>query len=206
MSENKKKEQVVENQETEVSQEEQLSSLDLVWKFGFDQLDGWAEQLNRMDDLFLGAVYNYVDRVKNNQENLKVISEQFNKELKDWEKSAREELLVTTTTLQRFFPINSYEEINQVVDDIQNKTTTLLLTPVQSLTGEQGLDNYLETVEKYISFRKESRGKFIDSVKNTTNVLYENQKLFVNLFAKQVKTAIFPFQKYLKNLTEVTNS
>jgi hypothetical protein len=147
-----------------------------------------------------------VDRVKNNQENLKVISEQFNKELKDWEKSAREELLVTTTTLQRFFPINSYEEINQVVDDIQNKTTTLLLTPVQTLTGEQGLDNYLETVEKYISFRKESRGKFIDSIKNTTNVLYENQKLFVNLFAKQVNTAVFPFQKYLKNLTEVTNS
>lgn len=200
MTEKNKKELEVENQEA--NQEEQQSSIDLMWKLGFDELDTWAERFNKRDQLFLEAAKNYVESVKRNQENINTITEQFNKELKDWEKTAREELLVTTTTLQNFFPIKSYEEINQVVDDIQNKTTSLFLTPMRALTSGQAMEKYLETVEQYISFRKKGREKYIDSVKKTSNVLYENQKVFVNLFSKQVTTAFFPFQKYMKSVTD----
>jgi hypothetical protein len=208
MTENNEKELEVENQETEVDQEENLSSIDLIWKIGFDELDAWTERFNKRDARFLNAVREYVEKIKQNQENVIGIAAQFSLELKEWEKTAREELLVTTTPLQYFFPVKSYEEINQVVDDIQNKTAHLLLTPVQALTtGEfQALDKYLETVEKYIAYRKNGREKYIDSVKKTTNVLYENQKAFVNLFAKQVKTAMFPFEKYMKSVTEKAKS
>lgn len=194
----------VESQNSEFSQEEQLSSLDLIWRLGFDELDAWAERFNKRDEMFLAAARNYVERIKRNQENIKAITEQFNKDLKEWEQGAREELLVTTTTLQHFFPIKSYEEINRVVDDIQSKTTSLLLTPFRALTNGQAIDKYLETVETYISFRKKGREKYVDSVKKTSNVLYENQKVFVNLFAKQVKSAMFPFQQYMKSVTELT--
>jgi hypothetical protein len=208
MAEKNEKELEVENQENEYRQEGQLSSIDLIWRMGFDELDNWAERFNKRDARFLEAVRNYVEKVKQNQENVIGIAGQFSVELKEWEKTAREELLVTTTSLQHFFPVKSYEEINQVVDDIQNKTAHLLLTPAQSLTtGQyQALDKYLETVEKYITFRKNGREKYIDSVKKTTNVLYENQKAFVNLFAKQVKTAMFPFQKYMKTVSERSKS
>lgn len=197
-------ETVVENQESAIRPEEQLSSFDLLWRLGFDELDSWAERYNKRDDLFLAAAKNYVERRRRNQENIKAISEQFNKELKEWEKGAREELLVTTTSIQQFFPIKSYEEINQVVDDIQTKTTSLLLTPFRSLTNGQAIEKYLETLEQYISFRKKGREKYVDSVKKTTNVVYENQKIFANLFAKQVKTAIFPFQQYMKGVSELS--
>ncbi len=196
----------IENQEPELNEEKQPSSFELIWKLGFEEIDGWAQQFNKQDELFLEAVKNYVDRVKRNQENIQAIADQFGKELKNWEKTAREELLATTTTLQHFYPVNSYEEINQVVDDIQTKTTSLLGTPARALAGGQALDQYLATVEKYISYRKNGREKYIESVKKTTNVLYENQKLVMNLFTKQMNSAIFPFQKYLKNATETTKS
>lgn len=193
-------------QESTAEGVKQLSTLELIWKMGFDELDAWAERYNKRDELFLEAVKNYVENIKRNQENIKAITERFGQELKAWENAAREELLVTTTTFQQFFPAKSYEELNEVVDDIQKKTTSLLLTPFQSVNSAQALDKYLETVEKYLAVRKSGREKYIDSVKKTTNVLYENQKIFVDLFSKQVKSALFPFQKYMKNATEPTKS
>jgi hypothetical protein len=194
----------VENQETEVEGEKDLTSLDLLWKLGFNELDAWAERFNKRDALFLDAVKNYVEKLKQNQENAITVAAQFGMELKEWEKTAREELLMTTTSLQNFVPVKSYEEINKVVDDIQNKTAHLLLTPTQALiTGQlEALDKYVETVEQYIAYRKNGREKYIESVKKTTNVLYENQKVFVDMLAKQVKTAILPFQNYMKNPTD----
>jgi hypothetical protein len=194
----------VENQETVVDGEMDLTSLDLVWKLGFNELDAWAERFNKQDELFLETVKNYVEKLKQNQENAITIAAQFGMELKKWEKAAREELLMTTTSLQNFFPVKSYEEINQVVDDIQNKTANLLLTPTQALiTGQlEALDKYVETVEQYIAYRKNGREKYIESVKKTSNVLFENQKVFVNMLTKQVKTAMLPFQNYMKDVTE----
>jgi hypothetical protein len=190
---------VLENQGTE-ELEKELSSLDLLWKLGFDELDAWAERFNKQDERFLEAVRNYVEKAKQNQENVIAVASQFGLELKEWEQSTREELLMTTTSLQYFFPVKSYEEINQVVEDIQHSSAQILITPVQKLTTVQiqSLDKLLETVEQYISMRKKGREKYLESVKKTTNVLYENQKLFVDVFTKQVKSAILPFQKYLK--------
>jgi hypothetical protein len=194
----------VENQETEVDGEKDLSSLDLLWKLGFNELNAWEERFNKRDALFLEAVKNYMEKMKQDQENGITIAAQFGMELKEWEKAAREELLMTTTPLQHFFPVKSYEEINNVVEDIQNKTAHLLITPAQSLvTGQlDALDKYVETVEQFIAYRKNGREKYIESVKKTSNVLYENQKVFVNMFAKQVKTAILPFQNYMKSTTD----
>jgi hypothetical protein len=197
MTENNQK--VLENQGTE-ELEKEFSSLDLLWKIGFDELDTWTERFNKQDERFLEAVRNYVEKAKQNQENVITVAAQFGLELKEWEQSTREELLMTTTSLQNFFPVKSYEEVNQVLEDIQNKTAEILITPVQKLTtGQiQALDKLLETVEQYISMRKKGREKYIESVKKTTNVLYENQKLFFDVFSRQVKSAILPFQKYLK--------
>jgi hypothetical protein len=191
----------VENQETVVDGEKDLTSLDLLWKLGFNELDAWAERFNKRDALFLEAVKNYIEKLKQNQENAITIAAQFGMELKEWEKSASEELLVTTTSLQSIFPVKSYEEINKVVDDIQNKTAHLLLTPTQALiTGQlEALDKYVETVEQSIAYRKNGRENYIESVKKTSNVLYENQKVFVNMLTKQVRSALLPFQNYMKS-------
>jgi hypothetical protein len=194
----------VENQQAEAGEEKDLTSLDLLWKLGLNELDVWAERYNKRDVLFLESVKNYVEMIKENQENAITIAAQFGMELKEWEKAAREELLMTTTPLQHFFPVKSYEEINKVVEDIQNKTAHLLLTPAQSLvTGQlEAFDKYVETVEQFITYRKNGREKYIESVKKTSNVLFENQKVFVNMLTNQVKTAMSPFQNYMKSVSD----
>ena len=120
-----KNEQVL-DQKSEDAVEKDLTSLDMLWRLGFDELDAWKDRFNKRDERFLESVRNYVEKVKKDQENVVTIAAQFSMELKDWEKAAREELLATTTTLQYFFPVKSYEEINRIVDDIQNKTAHLL--------------------------------------------------------------------------------
>ncbi|MFJ5762562.1 hypothetical protein ACIQAA_26230 [Neobacillus sp. NPDC093182] len=192
-------ESTVEKQEMK---ENQLSSFELIWRAAYEEVDEWAGRLNHRDEIFLNATKKFVESIKRNQENSQAITDQFKSELLEWEKYAREELLMTTTTIQQFFPLKSYEEINHVVDDIQNKTTSLLTTPIRALTTGQALDKYLDSVEQYLSFRKGSREKYIEGVKSTTNILYENQKIFVNLFEKQVKSALLPFQQYMKNASE----
>lgn len=194
-----RKESVIENQGIK---ENHLSSFELIWKAAYEEVDEWAGRLNHHDELFLNATKKYVESIKRNQETSQAITEQFKRELSEWEQYAREELLMTTTTIQHLLPVKSYEEINQVVDDIQNKTTSLLTTPIRALTTGQALDKYLDSVEQYLSFRKNSREKYIEGIKSTTNILYENQKIFVNLFEKQVKSALLPFQQYMKNSSE----
>lgn len=192
-------ESVIENQGIK---ENQLSSFELIWKAAYEEVDEWAVRLNHHDEIFLNATKKYVESIKRNQETSQAITEQFRRELSEWEQYTREELLMTTTTIQHLLPVKSYEEINQVVDDIQNKTTSLLSTPIRALTTGQALDKYLDSVEQYLSFRKRSREKYIEGIKSTTNILYENQKIFVNLFEKQVKSALLPFQQYMKNSSE----
>jgi len=197
MTENNQK--VLENHGTE-ELEKELSSLDLLWKLGFDELDAWAEHFNKQDERFLEAVKNYVDKAQQNQENISTVAGQFGVELKEWEQATREEFLMSTTSLQYFFPIKSYEEINQVLEEIQTKSAQLLLSPFGNLTTGQlhSFVKLLETVEQFIEMRKQGREKYLESVKRTTNVLYENQKLFVDMFTNQVKTSFLPFHKYLK--------
>lgn len=183
-----------------------LNSLDQLWHNAFHELDEWAAHADSRDDSFLKEAMHYVKSVKRNQGNLKAVTEQFNKEFLDWEKAAREEFLMATTSLQHFFPLKSYEEMNEHVDRIQQKIMPILGAPCQVVTNSQALDKYLGIIKQYISIKKKGRTQFINMIKKTANLVYENQKGFVNLFARQIKSLLFPFNKYLEKTEETIKS
>lgn len=185
---------------------EQLSSLDILWQNAFRELDEWAAHANFRDEVFLKEALHYVESIKRNQGSLRDVTEQFNREFKDWEKAAREEFLMSTTSLQHFFPLRSYEEINQQIDNIQQKTLSILAVPCQAVSSIQVMDKYIQMIEQYISLRKNGRTQYIKMIKQASNLVYENQKGFVNLFSKQIKAMMFPFNKYLEKTEELTKS
>ena len=76
---------------------EQQSSLDMLWNHAFRELDQWAKHADFRDDVFLKEAYYFADSIKRNQENMKSVREQFNKEFANWERTAREEFLMSTT-------------------------------------------------------------------------------------------------------------
>ena len=185
---------------------EPISSLDLLWKHALGELDEWSARADFRDEVILQAAKNYSESIKRNSENIKVISEQFSKEMADWERTAREEILMSTTTIQHFVPVRSYEEINQMFDNLQSKAASILYAPFRALAGNEPTDKAIEMIEQYISLRKESRLQYIRNVKQTASQIYENQKVFVNLFTKQIKTVLFPFNKYLEKTEEIAKS
>jgi hypothetical protein len=184
----------------------ELSSLDMLWNNAFHELDEWVKRGDFRDEVFLKEAMFFADNIQRNQENIKAISEKFNKEFRDWERTAREEFLMSTTSLQHFFPLKSYEEINAQIDQIQKRTMSILNKPCQVITKNQAMDKYLEIIDQYIALRKKSRKQYIKTVKQAGNLIYENQKGFVNLFARQIKTLMFPLNKYMEKAEELTKS
>ncbi|MEH7096264.1 hypothetical protein [Neobacillus vireti] len=183
--------------------EEQFSSLDMLWHQAFGELDEWAKRANQRDGLFFKAAKQFADGVQRNQGNLIELASQFYQEFSAWEKTAREEFLMSTTSLQHFFPLKSYEDINAQIDQVQEKTLNILAAPCERFASTLSMDRYLEMIEKYIALRKRGREQYINTVKQAGNLIYENQKSFVNLFARQIKTLMFPLSKYLEKSEEI---
>lgn len=185
---------------------DQLSSLDLLWRNAFGELDEWEKRADQRDAIFLKAAKQFADSIQRNQGNLTELAAQFYQEFSVWEKTAREEFLMSTTSLQHFFPLKSYEDINTQIDQIQEKTLNLLSAPCQRIASAFSTDKYLEMIEQYIALRKRGRQQYIKTVKQAGSLVYENQKGFVNLFSKQIKAMMFPFNKYLEKTEELTKS
>jgi hypothetical protein len=183
-----------------------LSSLDLLWNSKFQELDEWAKSAEHRDEVFLSEVRRFSTNVQRNQENIKAIREQFTREFTEWEKTAREEILMSTTILQQFFPNRSYEEINAQFDQIQNSVVSLLSTPSQTISNCKNMEKYLEMLEQSIELRKKGRLQYINTVKQVVNPVFEYQKGFVNLFTTQIKDRIFPLYKYMEKAEEPSNS
>ncbi|MFF2446086.1 hypothetical protein ACFVSW_03205 [Neobacillus sp. NPDC058068] len=199
--EDKKVNEIVENEGEDLH-----TSLDILWGHAFGELDQWAKHADYRDEIFLKEAKYFAESVKRNQGNIKEITEQFNKEFAEWERTAREEFLMSTTSLQHFFPIKSYEEINAQIDQIQKKTMSILTAPCQTITKNLTMDKYLAIIDQFITLRKKSRSQYIKTVKQAGNLVYENQKGFVNIFARQIKTLMFPLNKYLEKAEEFTKS
>ncbi|WP_026566685.1 hypothetical protein [Bacillus sp. UNC41MFS5] len=196
--EEKSDEEITVDEENEAS----LSSLDLLWRYSYQVLDEWAKCGDHRDEVFLKQVR----RFSGNQGYKKTIAEQLTKEVTEWEKNARDEFLMSTTTLHHFFPVRSYEEINVQFDQIQKTVLSLLSTPCQAIANSQATEKYVELIEQYIEFRKKGRMQYINIVKQAGNPLYEFQKGFVNQFTTQFKELIFPLNKYLEKTEEPSKS
>ena len=186
--------------------QEQVTSLDILWRQAFREVDEWAKYAEYRDEVFLKEAIHFVETIQRNQENIMEITEQFKHDFANWEKAARDELLMSTTPLQHFFPKISYEEINRQIDQIQNRTMSILSAPGQIIANAKGLEQYLSIIKQYIALRKAGRGQYIKTIKQAANVIYDCQKGFVDLFARQIKGFILPLNKYMDKEEERTKS
>lgn len=202
LKEEKEDEAITVDGENEAS----VSSLDLLWKFAYQEFDEWVKCAEHRDEVFLEKVRRFSESVQRNQGNKIAIAEQFTKEFTEWEKTVRDEFLMSTTTLQHFFPVQSYEEMNAQMNQIQKTVLSLLSTPCRNIANYQSIEKYVEMMEHYIVLRKKGRMQYINTVKQTGNPLYEFQKGFVNLFTTQFKELILPLNKYMEKTEEPSKS
>lgn len=183
-----------------------ISSLDLLWNQAFQEVDAWARRTSFREDVLLQSAKQFAENVKRNQQNMKELSEQFSKELREWEKVSREELLVTTTGLQYLFPVKSYEEINNELDDVQNKTANLTISPLSYLSNGGHADRFVSALDQYVDFRRSNRNLYVKSVKETASIIQKNQRAFLKIMTNQVKNVFFPFNKYMERSNKLAKS
>ncbi|EKN70979.1 hypothetical protein BABA_03929 [Neobacillus bataviensis LMG 21833] len=169
--------------------------LELLWDQTFQQVDSWVQQAQFHEDILLQFTNNFAENVKRNQKNSKELRENFLEKVREWEKASREELLTTTTALKNLFPTKSYEEINQQLDDIQNKTAEITFTPFNNLDNSDQVDKLVRALEQYVEFRRNNRILFVKNVKETASIIRENQSVLLELMTKQVKNIFFPFHQ-----------
>ncbi|WP_423801544.1 hypothetical protein [Neobacillus sp. SAB-20_R2A] len=198
-------EEMEQKQETKIVGEEhiqlEVSGLDLLWRAAFRKMDEGAKRAEFEDEVFLKRAKLFADSVGRSQADMKEITDKFTKEFAQWEKTARDELFMSTTSLAHFFPIKSFKEINEQLELIHQKTLSLLNRPCQFITNTEAADKYFAMIEQYISLRKKARSRYLTTLKQAGNLVYENQKVFVNLFSKQISTFVFPLNKYLERST-----
>ncbi|PGY12994.1 hypothetical protein [Bacillus sp. AFS031507] len=184
--------------------EKNVSSLELLWNQEFQNLDAWVERENIREDNLLKTAKLFAENAKRNQSNLKELVNQFSKELSDWEKTSREELLTATINLQTFLPIKSYEEINDELDNLHNKSSEFITSPLTKFENSKYVDQYVAAIEKYIDFRRNNRNWYIKNVKETASIIQTNQYNFFKIITKQVRNVFLPFNRYIEQSNEIT--
>ncbi|MGG0174744.1 hypothetical protein [Gottfriedia acidiceleris] len=177
--------------------EENVSSEELLWNKALQQIDNWVESEHKHEEMLLQLVDQLGERVKQNQSTLTEITQQFSKELLDWEKKSRVELLTATTSLQSLFPFKSYDEINNRFDDFWKKASEFINTPMENLMNASNPDHFLNLLEKFIEGERNNRNLFIKTLKETTTNIQSKQLLLLNLIRNQIENMVFPIQKYL---------
>ncbi|MEH7177413.1 hypothetical protein [Neobacillus vireti] len=189
-------------QTKKTGEQDSISTLDILWEHAFRELDQWAKRADFRDDVLVKEAMYFADGIKRNQENIISVKERFNNEIAKWERTAREEFLMSTTALQHLFPKRSYEEVNQQIDQIKSRTSSILGSSLQIVTNNQMMDQYLQMIDKYIAFRKKGRKQYIESIKQAATVISANQKRFVDFFSGQIKGLMFPLNNFMETVEE----
>lgn len=171
------------------------SSLDLIWQQVQQELDNWNERTTDREEMFLRSSRHFVENVKRSQDNVKELVKHLSKEQSELERMVHEEFLTATTWMHYFFPVQSYEEMNRVFNNLQKSGKLSVFTDCETL------EKFMEPVERFVELRRNKRNQFVESLKETAKVIYESQKNIVRLITNQVKIVFFPLQSYIESLS-----
>jgi len=174
-----------------------VSFIDQFWNQSFQIIDDWDEGEEFREEVLLQSIKQVAEKLKQNQTNVNELISQITKELFEWEEMSRDQLLTSTTVLNNLLLINSYEEINIQVNQIKNLSSELLTSPLNNLVKSNYSNTIINTLEKYIEYRRNYRNLFVKNIKETFSIILKNQRTFLSLLTNPIENVLFPFNKYM---------
>lgn len=173
------------------------SFIDQLWNQSIQMIDDWDEGEYFREEVLLQSSIQLAENVIQNQTNAKELINQFKKELFKWEEMSREQLLTSNTVLHNLILINSFEEINNQVDQIKNLSSELLTSPLNNLLKGNYSDSIINTLDNYIEKRRNYRNYYVKNIKETFSIIQKNQITFLNFLTNPIENVFFPFNKYM---------
>ncbi|MFB5196631.1 hypothetical protein ACE198_17125 [Neobacillus sp. KR4-4] len=174
-----------------------VSFIDQFWNQSFQIIDDWDEGEEYREEVLLQSIKQVAEKFKQNQTNVNELISQMTKELFEWEEMSRDQLLTSTTVLNNLLLINSFEEINIQVNQIKNLSSDLLTSPLNNLVKSNYSNTIINTLEKYIEYRRNYRNLFVKNIKETFSIILKNQRTFLSLLTNPIENVLFPFNKYM---------
>ncbi|MFD4704923.1 hypothetical protein ACFWM3_08635 [Gottfriedia sp. NPDC058432] len=178
--------------------EKNSSSLELLWRQAFQFVDMWANGETHRESVLLQTIRFLADNLKQSKTNINDFSKHISNELYELERASREEILMSTTVIQRIFPFRSFEEINNRFDKYKNQTYEAFFTTIDHLTNDKLVEKYICDLEKYIEFKRNNRNQFMEYLKETSTIFQPNQYPFINQLTTHLKNLLFPFNSYME--------
>ncbi|MGG1675029.1 hypothetical protein ACIFOT_04665 [Neobacillus sp. NRS-1170] len=186
--------------------EKNLLSVEQLWNQTLQKVEAWEEQETMKEERFLQSAMQFADKLQENNSNIKELTNQFSKKLRGWEKTSKEELERFTTPLLSVFPTNSFEEMNNKLDQLWSNTTETSAIPYEKLINGEIGENFVASLEKYIEFRRNNRNMFMKTIKETAAMFQTNQLAFLKAVTSQVENVFFPFNKFIERTMGISNS
>lgn len=162
------------------------------------QIDSWVKQEEFQEEILLQSVNHLGENLKQNQVNIKEVTEKITQKIQEWEKLSREQYLTKMTPLNQLNPIQSFEQINEQLDRIQRIRGQIVMTPLQHLLKEDYVNSYVAAVERYIESRRNRRERYVKNVKQASSMFFGGQDAVMGMFNSQMKNMMNPFHKYMQ--------
>ncbi|MFP7299310.1 hypothetical protein [Neobacillus niacini] len=173
------------------------SFIEQLWNQAIQNIDDWDEGENFREVVLLQSSKRLTENVKQNQSNVSELLNQITKELFELEEMSREQLLTSTTGLHNLTLLNSFEEINNQVDQIKNLSSELLASPLNNLLKSNYSETIINTLYNYTEYSRNYRNLYVNNIKETFSIIQNNQKTFRNLLTNPIKDVFFPLNKYM---------
>jgi hypothetical protein len=173
------------------------SFIDQLWNQAIQKIDDWDEGENFREEVILQSSKRLAENVKQNQTNVSELINQITKELFELEEMSREQLLTSTTGLHNLTLLNSFEEINNQVDQIKNLSSELLTSPLDNLLNGNYSETIINTLDKYIDHRRNYRNLYVKNIKETFSIIQKSQITFLNFLTNPFENVFFPLNKYM---------
>jgi hypothetical protein len=173
------------------------SFIDQLWNQSIQMIDDWDKGEYFREEVLLQSSIQLSENVKQNQTNAKELINQFKTELFKWEEMSREQFLTSNTVLHNLILINSFEEINNQVDQIKNLSSEHLTSPLDNLLKGNYFETTINTLDKYIEHRRNERNLYVKNIKETFSIIQKNQITFLNFLTNPIESVFFPFNKYM---------
>jgi hypothetical protein len=173
------------------------SFIDQLWNQAIQKIDEWVEGENFQEEVLLQSSKRLAESVKQNQTNVSELINQITRELFELEEMSREQILASTTSLHNLTLLNSFEEINDQVDQIKNLSSELLTSPLDNLLKGNYSETIINTLDKYIEHRRNVRNLYVKNIKETFSIIQKNQITFINFLTNPLENVFFPLNKYM---------
>jgi hypothetical protein len=173
------------------------SSIEFMWNKWLEEFEQVNKQMDQQEKDWLNSFDQWIETMKRNEKSQKDVLLQITNHQKDWMKYVRQEFLTISAGTRYFIPVDSVEETDLKLKELEEKVLRFLNTSFLLDQTKEGRDKAYQALKDYFTYCSENREKVANLLRSSTEEIKRQQMGIVNVWEKQVKNMMFPFTSFI---------